>query len=525
MNRRGFLEFLGRTSAVGLAASQFSLPAWAARLYVPRFHGIAPSSADELIVAPGLTTQTLIQWDQALDALGQLKFGFNNDFTAFFPLTSRPDQGVLWVNHEYANALFIHGNQDPKTKTRAQVDAEMKSVGGSLVHIQRFQSQWHVVHDSPYNRRLDAFTPIPLQWFEPIDGQTMAQGTLANCAGGVTPWGTVLSCEENYQSAFGEYVYENGTRRREFGAYVEGWHQYYSRSPEAYGWVTEINPFTGQAKKLVGLGRFAHEGATPVRAPDGRCVVYMGDDAAGECIYKFISHSTDSLNEGELFVADTFSGRWLSLDLRKNRKLEQDFRSQTEIQIRTRHAARLVGGTPQDRPEDIKIDPLTGNVIVALTNNKKTGNAYGSLLKIEEENGDPRAERFQASVFLTGGSESGFSCPDNLVFDAKGNLFITSDISSGSLGKGEYAKFKNNGLFVVPASGPQRGEVIQIASAPVEAELTGPSFSSDGSTLFLSVQHPGEESKSREELTSHWPNGGESIPRPAVVAISGFSQD
>ena len=108
-----------------------------------------------------------------------------------------------------------------------------------------------------------------------------------------------------------------------------------------------------------------------------------------------------------------------------------------------------------------------------------------------------------------------------MAFDTAGNLWFTSDMSGTAMNKAPYKEFKNNGLFLVPRTGPKAGTVMQVASAPSDAEMTGPSFSPDGKTLFLSIQHPGECSKNLEELTSHWPDGGNSIPRSAVVTISG----
>jgi secreted PhoX family phosphatase len=186
-----------------------------------------------------------------------------------------------------------------------------------------------------------------------------------------------------------------------------------------------------------------------------------------------------------------------------------------------RQAARYIGGTALDRPEDIDIDPLSGHVFITLTNNSTTGNYYGSILKIEEEGGDHASTKFKPSRFLIGGEESGFACPDNMAFDQAGNLWFASDISTSYLNKPPYTKFMNNGLFVVPRQGSQAGEVIQVGSAPVGAELTGLYFSPDGDTLFMSVQHPGENSRSLAELSSNWPEGEGKIPKPAVVTVSG----
>jgi secreted PhoX family phosphatase len=519
MNRRDFLEFLGHAGALGAASQLF--PSFSlADLLTSRYHGLPPSSSDELLLAPGLKSEVLIKWGDALDALGDLRFGYNNDFTAFIPFAGLPNEGLLWVNHEYTNSLFVSGGR-AGSKSLSEVETEMRSVGASIVHLELVKDSWRVVFDSSYNRRFDAFTAMQFAWPEAIDGLKTAYGTLGNCGGGVTPWNSILTCEENYQVAFGDYKYTPAGRELVMDPKGEGWERHYARSPEQYGWVVEVNPRTGAAKKLVALGRFAHEGATATQAADGRCVVYMGDDAENECIYKFISSKPGSLEEGELFVADTFNGRWISLDIGKNPALRAKFSSQTAIQIRTREAARLAGGTPQDRPEDIKIDPITGSIIVALTNNKKTNNLFGGLLRIDEHNNDPLSLDFHASMFYMGGASTGFACPDNLAFDRHGHLWVTSDIATDKLGRGDYAPFLNNGLFVIPTSGKSAGIPIQVASGPVDAELTGPSFSADGKTLFLSIQHPGEQSPSLDRLTSHWPAGGSEIPRPAVVAIRG----
>ena len=248
---------------------------------------------------------------------------------------------------------------------------------------------------------------------------------------------------------------------------------------------------------------------------DGRLVVYTGDDSNDECLYKFIGAKPDDLKEGTLYVANTEKGEWISLDYKEQSILQEHFADQTEVLVRLREAAKLVGATPLNRPEDIEIDPLTGHVLISLTNN------LGSIMKIEEENGDKSALKFKAETYLAGREETGLACPDNMAFDPQGNLWITSDISGSAVNKEPYLPFGNNGLFLVPAAGEYKGQVLQIASAPVDAELTGPFFSPDGKTLFLSVQHPGEKGKGLDNLTSHWPAGGNNTPKPSVVAISG----
>ncbi|MCR9206559.1 MAG: DUF839 domain-containing protein, partial [Halobacteriovoraceae bacterium] len=349
----------------------------------------------------------------------------------------------------------------------------------------------------------------------PIEGKTVAIGTFANCAGGKTPWNTVLTCEENYHDYYGERTFPE----RKFKEPRLGWNKFYQNPPEHYGWVVEVNPKTGEAKKLTGLGRFSHECATCIPTKDGKVAVYSGDDKNSEFLYKFISEKSDSLEKGELFVADVKKGKWVSLDIKKQPALKKAFKDQTDVLIHCREAGRLLGATPMDRPEDIEINPATGDVFVCLTNNKDRDNYHGSILKITEDNKDHGSLSFKASDFLVGGED--FSCPDNLAFDSKGDLWFATDISGGSMNKPPYSKFKNNGLFYVPMSGSEAGKVTQIASAPTDAELTGISFSPDGKTMFLSVQHPGEKSKSLKELRSHWPKGGAEHPLSSVIEIRG----
>ena len=239
-----------------------------------------------------------------------------------------------------------------------------------------------------------------------------------------------------------------------------------------------------------------------------------------ECLYKFISYKPKSLLEGELFVADLEKGRWISLNYEKQKKLQANFQDQIEVLTYARQAAHLLGGTPLDRPEDIAIDPKTGNVIIALTNNFKKGNFHGSLLQIKEKGARHLSLEFDFSTLLVGGKESGFSCPDNLLFDPKGDLWFTSDMSTRAMHGFPYTSFKNNGLFYVPMSGHLAGKVFQVASAPTNAEFTGPAFLPDNS-LLLSVQHPGENSPSLKEAKSRWPDYGKEPPKPSVVVIHG----
>ena len=398
----------------------------------------------------------------------------------------------------------------------------MYNVGGTIVRIREENGQWKVVKNDPYNRRITARTPMKLNWDTPIKGKTSVIGTHSNCSGGITPWKTFLTCEENYDNFFGETEYDENNKEIHRPS-TENWENFYKYPPEHYGWVVEVDPKDGTAQKHIALGRFAHECCTLYELEDKRVVAYSGDDKDNEHLYKFISSKPQSLKEGTLYVADTKQGKWIPLDWKKQPVLQKKFKNQTEVLIRAREASKLVGATELNRPEDIEIDPITGNIFVSLTNNKSKNDFHGSILKIEETNGAFDSLTFKAVTFRAGGKESGFSCPDNLAFDLSGNLWITSDISGSDMNRDDnlYRPFKNNSLFVIPRYGQDSGKVIRVASAPKDAELTGPWFSPDGKTLFLSVQHPGEQTRDKNNPTSKWPFDKDGIPKPAVVAISG----
>lgn len=524
MKRREFLAFFGRGAALlSLAACAPGLiknKDFGADTSVGAFTGLKPKISDEFRVAPGFEYKLLMKWGDVLNVNGD-QFGFNNDYLAIFPIANRSDEFVMWANHEYIHPLFVSGHDmfNPLSKkTLDQVKVEMKAVGGSLFHLKKIGDNYQFELNSEYNRRLDANTKIPFANGEKILGENFAIGTFANCAGGVTPWGTVLSGEENYQNFYGEVKYDtNGKREKVNSSWSYGWDQFYNRPPEHYGWVVEINPFTGSAKKHVNLGRFAHEGATTVIAKDGRVVVYSGDDANDECFYKFVSNHKDSFKSGTLYVANLEKGEWIPLTI-NHPLLKNHFKTQIDLLINTRVAAKLVGGTPLDRPEDCEIDPIGGAIYLNCTNNAKRNRPFGSTLKFEELN-DYSGTKFKSSVFIEGGPNSGVASPDNMVFDKKGNMWITTDISDDKIGDKDHTNFGNNALFYVPMSGPFAGKPVRVAEGPIESELTGPCFSPDGKTLFLSVQHPGGNTKSLDKITSHWPEGGNTIPKPSVVQI------
>lgn len=510
-SRRMFLEFLSAATAGSAVAQSTKKTAVSIPLKLPP--ELPASTRDELTVTKGLDFDVIVKSGDRINPAGDV-LGWDCDFTAFMPLSVT--EAFLFVNHEFAHPLFVCGLGQGDKLNQAAAEKMLASVGCSVLKIRRRDenSPWRLDASDLYNRRFSGLTPIPIVAPRALAGVTTVMGTLANCSGGQTPWRTFLTCEENYADVWGE-----------LDSNVIPWMDarpfYPQAKPEHYGWVVEVDPFSGNARKLTALGRFAHEGARVVTAADGRPVVYMGDDTAGECIYKFIGDIPGSLATGTLYVADTMNGQWIALDREKNPKLRQAFVDQLDLLVHTRAAAKMVGGTPQDRPEGIDIHPSSRAVVVSLTNNMRQKNLYGSLLKIEEKGGDHAALEFSASNLLMGGPEAGLACPDNLRFDSRGNLWVTSDMPESVIGTPSFESFGHNSLYFVPMLGKDAGKPIRIVSGPNDSELTGPSFASDGRTLFLSVQHPGASTTDLRKPMSHWPEGGGELPKPAVVALRG----
>lgn len=534
--RREFLKFIGGSAIMASASGTIlagcqSLSKNKKPGFGP-FEFMNPTMDDDLVCMPGLRYRNLISWGDQIHPTKNLSFGFNNDFLAWLPMQGDNNSIWLWVNHESANPIFVSGFQDKlsEIKSKDQVDKEMNSVGGSIVRAYLDSNQkWQIDAQFEGNKRLTAFTPINFTRNALIEGRNTAIGTLANCAGGKTPWNTFLTCEENYDNCFGEWDYSPKPGEKKARVYPKvtfpkedlSWHKFYDHPATHYGWVVEIDPVSGSAKKHIGLGRFAHEGATVVKAADGRCVVYMGDDANDQCVYKYIADKPGSLDDGKLYVANIEKGQWLELAMDSHPDFKNRFKDQVALLTEVRAAAHMLGATKLDRPEDIEINPFTNDVIVALTNNKPRGRVHGSLLKISEKNSDFLSLTFESETWIAGGSESGLSSPDNLAFDKSGNLWITTDRSGREIGTGEYSNFGNNGLHFVPMHGPSAGKIFQVASCPNDAEFTGPCFSPDGESLFLCVQHPGELTKDLNNPTSKWPEAKHKMPKPSVVVLEG----
>jgi uncharacterized protein len=410
---------------------------------------------------------------------------------------------------------------------------------------------------------------------EDPDG-TRVRGTFGNCANGKTPWGTYLTCEENIDDYFASTdswlavnkdaeLREAHRRFPTIETSVYGWENADPRfdmmhDPHEglrFGWVVEIDPQDSQSvpRKRTALGRFSHEGASSALARDGRAAVYMGDDDEFEYVYKFVTRrafdpndpraNRDLLDEGTLHVARfdaDGTGTWMPLVYDEKGPLNRasGFASQGDVVIKARAAADILGATPMDRPEGIKPSPVDGRVYISCTKNPdreaasrraervgraidvgpnaanpRAGNRTGHIIELTEHDGDAAATQFRWDLFLLGGNPvapgaSPIACPDNLGFDPFGRLWIVTD-SDSVLGA-------NDGCYVCPTDGADRGVPKQLLSAPVGAEVCGCEFTPDGTTLFLSIQHPGDGS-TLEAPSSHWPDGGDAPPRSSVIAV------
>src|SRR4030095_5211584 len=499
------------------------------------FKPIESSDKDKLVLPEGFNYTIIRKWGDKISDTEY--FGYNNDFVTFIPIDflkggKSSTDGLMHVNHEYPLPLFVSGytyedHKQNKPKTKEQIELERKSVGLSIFRVKFIDGKWQFVSDNKYNRRVDANSKVLLSGkaasSPEVKNAVEARGTLGNCSGGVTPWGTVISAEENYQDYPDPNIYR----------WLDGGEEFIN---EHYGWLVEYDPFDKNfiPVKKTSLGRFRHENLAIQIAKDGRVVAYSGDDKINECVYKFISKNKfnaakreanfNLLDDGNLFAADFANNTWRLLDYENVNILKENFKSQADILVNCEKAAKLVGATECNRPEDIEINPVDKTIFVSFTNNITKQDYHGSIVRIIEKDGDHTSTEFTWKVFATGGVDAGFSCPDNLYFDSKGNLWTLCDVSSHELNKGMYTTFKNNALFMIPTVGKNKGQTLRFASGPVDTEMCGTGFTPDESTMFLSIQHPGETSLTIDNPTSRWPDFGNELPKPAVVAITGFKK-
>ncbi|MEE8424479.1 MAG: PhoX family phosphatase, partial [Elusimicrobiota bacterium] len=568
------------------------------------FPEIAHGLTDTHQIPPGYRTQVFLRWGDPLlknapkfDPKRQTpeaqagQFGCNHDFCVYMPRprSSRSSRrGFLCINHEFTASHMMTPGFDTKTMaekvTRRQVDIEIQAHGHSIADILRDGAVWRLMN-SRYNRRITARTPIRLAG--PAAGHARLKtsadpsgrevlGTLANCAGGTTPWGTVLIAEENFNEYFaGDPAGSSeAANHKRCGIPVKtpwyGWHRFYPRfniekephEPNRFGWMVEIDPYLPDRPpvKRTALGRFKHEAAQSAVSADGRVVLYMGDDERFEYLYKFVTkdrfqprrriRNRDLLDEGTLYAAkfeDSGTVRWLPLVHGQGAlNASNGFRDQGDVLIETRRAADLAGATPLDRPEDVEVNPVTGRVYAAFSKNGKrrpamldaanprAANLWGQILELRppktEKGVDHAALEHPWEMFIRAGdpragvgarypnrpSKNGWlSNPDNLTFDKQGRIWITSD------GMLDLNPPLAEGLYAADTAGPGRGRTRLFFNAPRGAEVSGPAFTPDNTTLFMSIQHPGTGPGANFDAPStRWPDFDPAAPpRSAIVAV------
>jgi secreted PhoX family phosphatase len=590
---------LALKSAVAAVAAMMGPVGYAGTSRPPLgFTAVPGSLRDALVVPPEYEFQVLYRWgdptgigsslpafrpdasntaeDQALQA------GMHHDGMHFFPLGSDGRRALLVLNHEYTDEQQLHAD-GAAPLTAAKVRKSQHAVGVSVIEIERLPSGWRQVLPSGYARRIHARTPMHIAG--PAAGSALLQtaadpsgrevlGTLANCAMGVTPWGTYLTCEENFHGYFGADKSLSGTSdaaARRYGTTPGGqwvdWYRFDERfdvlkhpnESHRFGWVVEIDPMDPASTpiKRTALGRKCTESATCTLTRDGRVAVYMGDDARFEFIYKFVSRdrvrpggyaaNRDLLDHGTLYAARfdaSGQGAWLELTNGDNGHADQ-----AEVLVHARLAASARGATPMDRPEWVAIHPRTADVFVSLTNNSQRGapgrpavdaanpranNLGGHIMRWTEAGADAAATTFTWSHFVLAGDPAvpgtdarypspqadAFGAPDGLHFDSAGLLWIQTDMSGQAIGKGNYVNLGNNALLCADLA---TGSIKRFLTGPNGSEITGCVVTPDRSTLFVNIQHPGETSDSGgARANSAWPDGsepGSARPRSAIVAV------
>lgn len=567
-----------------------------------------PFEVDEVTVPDGYRWTPILRWGDPLfhnspdfdpdrpDAEAQeLQFGYNNDYLDIIVTDRRGRRAVLACNHEYTNRNLMFPPTDNEAEELEVTRALMAAHGFSVVELARRSpgTPWRYVRGARLNRRITAHTVFEL--VGPAAGSELLQtaadeegrwvkGTLGNCAGGTTPWGTILSGEENFTGYFvadpnrpdadrygltdepSAYGFETIDPR------FDATRADYANEPNRFGWIVEIDPHdpTSTPRKLTALGRFKHEGANVRVDRHNNVAVYMGDDERFDYLYKFVAkrkydprggrRNSDLLTEGDLYVArfdgeqepdnsNLGVGEWLPLT--RDGESVVPGMSTEEVLVFTRMAADKVGATPMDRPEDVEASPRTGKVYVVCTNNSNRGaegspgadpanprpaNKDGHIIELVDDRDDARATTFSWNLFMVCGDpeDAGtwfggwdgpvapISCPDNVAFDSDGNLWISTDGAPGTLKLAD-------GLYRVPTEGRDRGALVQFLAVPVDGETCGPVIHDRDGSVFVAVQHPGEDG-SWESPRSYFPDyvgererpkhGAWRGPRPAVIQVT-----
>ncbi len=578
---RGSLAVTATTALFGTTALTAPKSAQAATASDSRFkfEELNWGNDTEHHIAEGYNADILVRWGDPItadapefDVMNQSaeaqskQFGYNNDYVGFAEI--EPGRGMLCVNHEYTNEEVMFpglGRQDRADfvgMTKEIVDIEMAAHGGSVFEIQKgADGKWAINRDNPLNRRITANTPMTfdgpaaghprMRTNADPNGMTVL-GTINNCAGGMTPWGTYLMAEENFHGYFWSDVVDaegkvdvsaqpeadSMTRYGVPGRWY-AWGKYHDRfnidkepnEVNRFGYIVEVDPMNPNATpiKHTALGRFRHEGAETTIASDGRLVIYSGDDNRFDYQYKWVSadpvteensyFGSPLLSEGTLYVArfeEDGTINWLPLVHGEGPlTAENGFNSQADIAIDTRLAADALGATPMDRPEDAQPGP-GGTAYLMLTNNSRRKpeqvdaanprpeSNFGHIIEVKEDGGNHSSTTGTWSILVLCGdpsieevgamwnpetSENGwFGSPDNCAFDSGGRLWISTDQGSGWGRTG-----KSDGLYSLETEGELRGHSKLFFRCPVGGELCGPYFADESKTLFLAVQHPGTD--------------------------------
>ncbi|SDM28227.1 PhoX family protein [Streptomyces wuyuanensis] len=571
-----------------------------------RFSPVEPNTADKVTVPAGYTQNVVIRWGEpilrgapAFDADRQTakaqagQFGYNNDFLSLLPLREHGRQ-VLVANHEYTDEVLMFKGYDAANPTREQVEIAWAAHGLSVVVVQEERKSGRLTPVSRHwlNRRLTATSEFRLTG--PAAGSALLRtsadptgtkvlGTLNNCAGGTTPWGTTLHGEENFNQYFA-----NGTSATDkrygltTGATERKWERFDKRFDAAqepneshrFGWVVELDPYDPDStpRKRTALGRFKHEAAQPRLTRDGRPVVYMGDDERFDYFYKFVSskrmkkgdsraareHNLTLLDEGTLYVAKLtgdspqdvdgtgklpndgeFDGSGVWIPLATGDVSHVPGMTAEEVYVFTRLAGDKVGATKMDRPEDVEPSPRTGRVYVALTNNTDRGkagkpgadeanprnlNKHGQILELAEHWDDPSADGFAWRLFLVAGDPE-----DPATYFAGYPKETVSPISCP-----DNVAFDPHGNLWISTDGAQLGSHDGLFGVATTGErrgelkqfLTVPKGAEtcgpiiQDRRVLVAVQHPGEvDGATVEKPASEWPDGPGRLVRPSVVAV------
>jgi len=486
----GLPGFIGETEAAapripaGLLAGRPLSPA----LSGPKlnFSTVPITRSDTVTIPPGYRAQALAPWGMPITGSypefkpdgsnsgedQEQQVGSNHDGIHYFPFSDNPNgHGLIALNHEYVDENLLHANgPSPMPRPNDEVRKEIAAHGASIIEVKKdtATNYWEVAKGS-YNRRITAGTEMEISGpvrggdlvktkFSP-DG-TRTRGTINNCANGYTPWGTYLTCEENWAGYFtnktglprehSRYGVRTGNSRYAWETAPSGADEYirfdasikgssplddYRNEPNTMGWVVEIDPFDPNSKpiKHTAMGRFAHENASLAPPKPGQPLTYYsGDDARDEYIYKFVTKARyrkgmrgEILDEGTLYVAkfnDNGTGEWLALDINDRRfqaaarSKGVHFQDQADVLVNTRLAADVAGAAKMDRPEWIAVHPHTNEVYVTLTNNSgrtetdaanpRPLNAYGHIIRWREQGNRNSAKRFFWDIFVLAGPES-----------------------------------------------------------------------------------------------------------------------